>query len=400
MIVAAALVVLLWLLQLVLATRVVRAIPPLSSLPEPPPGPMPRLSLIVPARDEALGIEAALRSKLGSRYPDLEIIAVDDRSRDDTGAILDRLAAEDPRLRVIHLDTLPHGWLGKLHAMARGAERATGEWILLSDADVHVAPGVLERVIAHAEAERLDLVAVFPRMDPVNPLLDAAVAGLVRVLFLSARAWAGNDDRSSIALGVGAFNLVRRSALERTRALEELRMEIADDVGLAVLIKHDGGRCRMFAGRGEVHLTFLDSIGAAARSAGKGGGMFGWSPWLPVIAALLPLSVEVVLPLAALWHGGIAAILGGVALALATLTHAVLGRHFEAPLRGALLWPLSPLLNAVMVLRAGLRAWREQGVWWRHTFYPRAMIDEGRRIALPSMKVLPRQGAPAAPLAL
>ncbi len=389
MIVAAALVLLLWLAQLVLALRVARAIPPLSDLPPAPLGgpPLPRLSMIVPARDEAAGIEAALRSKLAARYPALEVIGVDDRSRDDTGAILDRIARTEPRLGVVHVDALPDGWLGKLHALTRGVERATGEWILLSDADVHVAPDVLERVIAHAEAERLDLVTVFPRMDPVSPLLDAAVVGLARVLFLSARAWRANDDASPVAIGVGAFNLVRRSALARTGALESLRMEIADDVGLAVLIKHAGGRCRAFVGREQVHLTFLDSLGAAERSAGKGGGMLGWSLWKPALAALLPPLVELGLPLAALARGGWAAVLGAAALLLGTLVHVVLARHVAAPLRGALLWPLSTLLNAVMILRAGVRSWREQGVWWRHTFYPRAMIDAGRRIELPSLRV-------------
>src|SRR5580704_3193207 len=104
--------------------------------PLEPPGVWPKVSIIVPARDEAAKIEAAMRSKLLIDYPDFELIAVDDRSQDETGAILDRLAAEDSRLRVIHLDSLPDDWLGKSHAMHVAATHAKGEYLLFTDADV------------------------------------------------------------------------------------------------------------------------------------------------------------------------------------------------------------------------------------------------------------------------
>src|ERR1700733_11511340 len=97
-----------------------------------PPTEWPKVSIIVPARDEAAKIEAAMRSKLLIDYPDFELIAVDDRSQDETGAILDRLAAEDSRLRVIHLDSLPDDWLGKSHAMHVAATPPKGEYLLFT----------------------------------------------------------------------------------------------------------------------------------------------------------------------------------------------------------------------------------------------------------------------------
>ncbi len=375
-----------WLAQLALALRVRAVVPPVDAVSADPPPRWPTVSLVVPARDEGLHVEAALRSKLACGYPSLEVVAVDDRSRDDTGAILDRLAAADPRVTVVHLTSLPEGWLGKLHAMSQGAARATGEWILFSDADVHVEPGALERIVAWAEAERVDMVAVFPRMRPATTAVDAALSSMLRVLALAGRLWRANRD-DGVGLGVGAFNLVRRRTLHATDALGVLRMEVADDVGLGALVHLSGARCRLLAGRGAVHLEFMADLGALGRSADKGGGMLGFSWWRPFVFAALPLALDVALPAAALASGGVTAALGAATLAAATLTHLAFTSHFDGPLRGALLWPLGVALTSGFTLRAGLRAWRQQGVSWRDTFYPRAVLERGRRVDMVSFRV-------------
>ena len=143
MLIIAGLVLAGWVVQLWLALRIRAALPPLRDLPPPARDAWPRVSIVVPARDEGLHVAAALASKRSCGYPSLEVIAIDDRSTDDTGALIDRAAAADPRVVAVHVTELPDGWLGKVHAMARGLERATGEWVLLSDADVHVEPGAL-----------------------------------------------------------------------------------------------------------------------------------------------------------------------------------------------------------------------------------------------------------------
>src|SRR5213593_4817996 len=117
---------------------------------------LPSLSIVVPARDEAASIGRALGSLLAQDYPDLEVIAVDDRSADGTGDVLRDLAARDSRLLAVRVDDLPAGWLGKNHALWRGAERARGEWLLFTDADVIFAQGALRHAVAYAAAERLD----------------------------------------------------------------------------------------------------------------------------------------------------------------------------------------------------------------------------------------------------
>jgi hypothetical protein len=381
------LILLFWCMQLLLAVRITRAVPRVADLPAPTRDAWPRLSMIVPARDEGLHIGAALASKLACGYPSLEVVAIDDRSTDDTGALIDRAAAADPRVVAVHVTSLPEGWLGKVHALAEGLARVSGEWVLLSDADVHVEPGALQRIVAWAEAGGIDVVAVFPRMHPVGVIIDAAVAAMVRVLTLSGRAWRANDDASGIGMSVGAFTLVRRAALVESGALGHLRMEVADDVALGAYLKQRGARCRILVGHGDVHLVFMHSVAAMVRSADKGGGMLLFSWWRPVLFALLPSVIDVVIPACAVAAGGAARAVGVAALAVATATHLVLARHFDGPRRGALLWPLGELFVGGLTMRAGLRAWRDQGVYWRGTFYSRAAIDAGRRLDMIAMRV-------------
>src|SRR4051794_14286975 len=117
-----------------------------------PDGGWPTLAVLFAARDEEGMVGEATRSMLAQDYPGLEVIAVDDRSVDATGAILDAIAAEDGRLRVVHVRELPPGWLGKTHALQGGSEATSARWLLFTDADVVLGPGALRKAVAFAEA--------------------------------------------------------------------------------------------------------------------------------------------------------------------------------------------------------------------------------------------------------
>jgi hypothetical protein len=374
------LLLLLALVELVLAWRIRASVPALDTLPERARrSEWPRLSLIVPARNESFGIEGALASKLACGYPNLEVVVVDDRSTDDTGAVARRLSEHDPRVRVERIDELPPGWLGKLHAMSVGVARATGEWILLSDADVHVEPEVLERVIDHAEAEAIDFVALMPQARPVDWVIDACVATVIRFTSLLLRQWAANDDRSSAAMGVGAFNLVRKRTLDATPGLAHLRMEVGDDAALAAMLKACGARCRFFAARRKVHLVCAERLGVLAKNLEKGGHAFGFSLGLAILAPLMLVAIDLGVPILAMTHGGVSAALGVAQLVALTLVNVVLARHFRAPLRGAMLWPVGVAVGMVLVARMGILGWWRGGIVWRGTSYGRSEILAGRR---------------------
>ncbi|MFO0725710.1 MAG: glycosyltransferase family 2 protein [Myxococcota bacterium] len=349
----------------------------LNAAPSPAPARWPRVSLIVPARDEALAIEGALLSKLREPYPDLELIVVDDRSTDGTSAIVDRLAAEHPRIRAIHIRELPAGWLGKVHALDVGTKAASGELILLSDADVHIEAGTLEAVVARAELEGADVVGVWPRFLGVNLWIDAGLVAASRQIFGATRAWAASDPASSASLGVGAFTLVRKSALERIGGFAALRLEVSDDVGLAQLIKRETRRALAFRAGPSVSLTMYPTMQSYLRGAEKGAVIVNFSAFIATALALAMVIIECA-PLVLVAFEPTRA-LALVAIAGALLSSA-LAAHFSgfSLLRG-LVWPIGALVNAFALARCGVRAAAQQGMSWRDTFYSAQSLRAGRK---------------------
>jgi cellulose synthase/poly-beta-1,6-N-acetylglucosamine synthase-like glycosyltransferase len=265
----AALSALLWIGVAALVVRARATVPSLSATQAPPPARWPTVSLIVPARDEAAGLEAALRSKLALDYPGLEVVLVDDRSTDATGAIADRLAAEQPHLSVVHVRELPKGWLGKVHALTKGVERSTGEWLLFTDADIHYDPQTLRRAIALCEAKGFDYLAALPRFESSTFAVNVAMAGFVPVVMSAVQADWIEDPKSAASIGAGVFALVRASAYRRSPGLEHLKLEIADDVGLGQLMKRSGARCGVVAAPDELSLTMYPDFAGVVRGTAK-----------------------------------------------------------------------------------------------------------------------------------
>ncbi len=381
--------------RLVLALRAIR---PLSALPEAPPpgGRLPSLSVVVTARDEADQIESTVRRLLEQRYPEIEIVVVDDRSTDGTGAILDRLRdglrAGEERLRIVHNRDLPEGWLGKCHACHLGASRARGDWILFTDGDVSIDdPDLLARVVAHAEAGRLDHVAVFPDLRPMTPLQAGLVAAFGQIFILGARLEEMERDRPRGGGGIGAFNLVRRAAYDRIGGHRPLRMDLVDDFKLGMLLKESGARQRFFNGAGIVRCRW--HRGARNVILGLEKNFFsGFNFSIAYLAAATSM-------LAALTFGpafvgaAVTVLTRGDAppstLAAAWLPFvfqiaAMLAGHLRearrygyGPLTLTLLHPVSIVLLIAAAWNSALSTLRQGGVRWRDTFYPLADLRAG-----------------------
>lgn len=378
---AAALVLLAALRVAWLARRSQLALPRLAALPEDPDP--PTLSVVVPCRNEAARVEPALRSLLAQGLPGLHVVAVDDRSEDGTGAILDRLAAEDRRLEVVHVTALPEGWLGKNHAMHLGGRRARGEWLLFTDGDVVFGPGALSRALRFAREHGLGHVAAAPRFEAPGLLERAFVTGFATFGSLAFRVHELRRPATAGYVGIGAFNLVRRAEWARIGGHEKLRLEVVDDVKLGLILRRSGVPQGAVLAGPLVSVRwqhgFLPSVLGLVKNA------FAATEYRPLVAAAAALALlaaglaPALLAVAGLAAGApLAAGLAVAALAGSMVLHARVARETaDASGVEGLLFPLAAVLLAAVLLWSALAAGWRGGVCWRGTIYPLADLRAG-----------------------
>ncbi|HSU12891.1 glycosyltransferase [Longimicrobium sp.] len=339
-------------------------------------GEMPSVTIIAPARNEERGIEAALRSLLRMDVPRLEVIVVEDRSDDGTGAILDRMAAGEPRLKVVHVTELPAGWLGKNHALELGAARATGELLLFTDADVVMAPDTLRRAAAHLVRGGFDHVAAGPHVDMPGWLLRTfgVFFGIMFVVFT--RPWKVKDPRSRHHAGVGAFNLVRAEAYRRIGGHRPIAMRPDDDVKLGKLVKKHGLRSDFASAADHVRVEWYHTVGEAVRGLRKNGfAGVDYRLSLILLATVTQLLFFIWPFIAVFVTHGVTRTLYGVAVAIVLCLFAGAAREQRVPMLYGLAVPLASILFIVVIWNATLYALMHRGIEWRGTHYP---LDELR----------------------
>ncbi len=223
--------------------------------------PSPRITVVVPARNEAECIEQCLTSLLAQDYPNFQIVAVDDRSVDSTGAIMVRLLNaqnHDSRglLSVIHVTELPSGWLGKTHAMWAAAQQGSGDWILFTDGDIIFRQDTLRRAVNYVTRSRADHLVIYPTVI-MKSFGERMMLGFFQILFLfGPRAWKVSDPKARDHIGAGAFNFIRRSAYEKLGTYQALRLEVIDDLQLGREVKQHGFSQHIAFGVGLVSLRW------------------------------------------------------------------------------------------------------------------------------------------------
>lgn len=346
------------------------AMRPFAPAPRDPERPWPAVSILVAARDEAWGVEACVHSLLALEYPGLEIIAVDDRSTDATGAILDRLAARDPRLKVVHVTGLPAGWLGKNHAHWLGAGQARGELLLFTDADIEFAPTALRDAVSILEAEQLDHLALGPAMTLPGIPLAACIAYFARQFALLLRPWRARDPDSDAFIGIGAFNLVRAAAYRRAGGHARIALRPDDDIRLGQILKKSGFRQDLRHAPDALRVTWYASVGEFVRGLEKNvlAGL-DYRGVLGLCGLALLLMVEMVPWIVLAAGGGVARTAAAAAIATAMLSIAAILHVARAPVAAALLEPFAALVFAWACMRSIVLAYVRGGIVWRGTLY-------------------------------
>ena len=360
--------------------RWVHRLPSLDELPPPtqqspsPEKPV-RCSVVVAARDEAARIEAAVRQLLAQRGVDVELIIVDDRSTDGTSEILRRLSQNEPRLRVQRVDTLPDGWLGKCHACHIGAQAATGDWILFTDADCWLKPDVIARAVRLAESERADHVT----MTPGTVVRSAGVRGWYLLFLTSLLSWFSgvNRDRPGSYVGIGAFNLVRATAYRECGGYQALRLTVVDDVKLGLLLRRAGKRTRGFLGASDVECFWGATLGSMVRVMEKNYfAILDYRLWLVCLGSLTIMVMAATI-IAGLVSGTVAGLCAGLAPLSLIVPAAILARRVGWSWGYALLAPFMVPVFQYAVLNSTWMTLRQGGVRWRDTLYPLPLLRAG-----------------------
>lgn len=342
---------------------------------------MPRVSIIVPARNEEEHIAQTLRLLLGLDYGDYEVIAVNDRCTDRTGEIMDEVAASQEaqgRLTVLHVEELPVRWLGKTHAMWMAGQQATGEWLLFTDADVFFKPEALRRAMAYAQAEMADHVVMFPRMIMKRPGEKMMIAFFQTLFVFGHRPWKVADPDTRDHMGVGAFNCIRRTVYEAIGSYRALRMEVLDDMKLGKVVKNAGYRQRNVFGGDLISIRWAKGAMGVVRNLTKNFFAIMSFQWVRTVASCITLAFLNLGPFVGVWlaHGW-ARIPYAVGLGAMFLIYAGMSLRSAVPAYYFFLHPIGTILFAYTLMRSMFLTLWNDGIVWRGTKYPLEELRKG-----------------------
>ncbi len=338
----------------------------------------PRISLIFAARDEEEKLPAALATLAALDYPNLEIIAVDDRSQDSTGAILEEFARRHPRLRALHVTELPSGWLGKPHALQCAYEQSTGEWLLFTDADVRFAPDVLRRALTLVRQRGVDHLTLFGDVEMVGFWEKVLITFFGLAFHIATDPSRVSNPDSWAYVGVGAFQLLQRSAYEQAGTHRRLAMEVVDDMKLGKIVKQAGFRSCVGLAEDAVVIRWHAGLRNLVRGVTKNFfAATGYNLVLAFIAAGGLLSLNVAPFVAVIFGHGWTRVFAGAAVVIALCLHAGVDLVMRVSPLYALTHPIGALLFCYMLLRSTVVTLWRGGVTWRGTFYPLEKLKRG-----------------------
>lgn len=363
-------------LELLIGNRSVGALR--NASPDPVAG-SPRISIIVAARNEERNIREGVQSLLDLDYPDYELIVVNDRSEDSTGAILDQMARSQPRLEVIHINLLPPGWLGKNHALWVGSQRATGELLLFTDADIVMEPTVVTRAGDFLKQNRLDHLAATPSMRMPTRFLGMFGLSFVIVFSLFTRPWKARDPESRCHTGIGAFNLIRTAVYRQVGGHGTIRLRPDDDIKLGKIIKRGGFRQDLAYAPEFLAVEWYSSVGEVIKGLEKNA-FSGADYNIPlVLSGVLFHTACSIWPFLAIFltRGSIQGIYL-VTVMLIILAVADTARFHNSRPWYAVGYPLASALFVYILVRTMALNLIQGGIYWRGTFYSLEELKSNR----------------------
>ena len=352
-----------------------RTIANLEDIPPFPGVAPPRVSIVIAACNEEGGIEQALTSVLHQDYPDYEVIVVNDRSTDRTGEILHRVSRTNPRLQLNAIQQLPPAWLGKNNALHQGAARASGEFLIFTDADIVMHPSVLSRALRYTLDHGLDHLAISPRVVMKGFFLNAFLGTFALIFNMYVQPWKAKNPKSAKHVGIGAFNMVRTATYRAIGGHQRIAMRPDDDMKLGKLIKDEGYKQDFVIGDALLSVEWYESFGKMVQGLMKN--MFASVEYSAVLA-IAGSAVQILLgvwPFVAIvltrgWLQGLNALIVATILLLFSINAGSVGiRRIYA-----LAYPLAILAFCYILLRSMIVTLWTGGINWRGTHYPLSQL--------------------------
>ncbi|MCL5005370.1 MAG: glycosyltransferase [Acidobacteria bacterium] len=369
----------LFLLWGINGITILRPVPRSEALPQ-----LPRVSVILAARNEQETLPTTLESLLNLDYPDYEVILVDDDSDDRTGAIADEWMerpASRGKLRVIHNHELPTGWRGKVHAMSLAEQAATGEWVLATDADVVCEPSLLRQAMILALQKGARLLSLTPELDMQSLAEKVVMPAFGFFLFMLFPPRLVNHPNSGRALAAGAFLLMRRKDLASLGGYPRLRNTLVEDLRMSEMFKHNGHRIYLAVTRGlfrtRMYKNWREVFEGLTRSAWEGADRSIWKvlgalivgnalavlPWVSLATLLLVHAFAGTLPV------GDPTLLAGAATALSVIIYCPIILFAGLSPLYALTLPFASLFYSAVAVTSALFSLTGPGVRWKGRWY-------------------------------
>lgn len=331
---------------------------------------LPMVSIILSALNEENDIEEAVLSLLKLNYPRLEIIVLNDRSTDNTPAILNNLQARYPTLKVYHIDELPPRWFGKNHALQCGANVAKGEWLLFTDADALMKPDILLKSVSYVLENHLDHLTIFEKHIRKTHWLKVLLLGNYVCYSVSCKPWRLTYAWSKKSIGHGAFNLVNADVYRQCGGHQAIAMECLDDVKLGELIRRYGYQQDTVNGFDYIERAWYHSLPDMIAGYKKNAfAVFNYK-FINLIRDTFFAACIFIWPvIAAIFCTGLLCWLN-IAIVLVTFALTVwVAKQFRLEKRYAFFYPLSIIMLLYTLWNSALTIYRNKGVVWRGTHY-------------------------------
>lgn len=371
-----ALGILVWIIFLLDALLGFRKLDSLEKEEELKNGPL--LSVIVAARHEERQIRSSITSQLKQTYINVEWILVNDRSNDNTGKIMDELMEMDPRVKVLHLIDLPEGWLGKNHALYRGSLKASGKWLLFTDADVKYEEKAFAKALHYFEKHQLDHLTAAPNLNANNFWLKTFVAFFLFGFSYFKRPWLANNPKSKIGTGIGAFNLVSKAAYEQFGTHEKVKMRPDDDLQLGMQLKKAGFRQRIVTALQLIEVEWYGSLKEAFMGLEKN--TFAGLNYRVsmVLFSIFGVFSTHVLPFVTIFSKNklVALLSLGNIIASGILYWLIVKKMTRFSPFLFVVFPITALLFIYSIIRASILTFKRGGIAWRGTVYPLSKLRE------------------------